>query len=291
MLEKMECVRRKTMDRNYGADSCSNSINNGNISAEHVRRSMSNYKSCSEVPARCYRVVDLMRMTLDKGVEIDCIRCEMQNTWSENVRLKKKLEAFSKIVPPKKVSTSEEDKEMFRQLEIRMAQLKNVNDDLNLKVIEKDKQIHDLLRNEDVIKKLEAERKASNDRFDEVNESLKEKVRALERNLSEKSKKICSLESDVEKLCWSKNGLVEDNKFKQAVCSDLKKEIKYLEEEIERRKSMCDESEVSYQLKIAGLESRLTQIKASMDEMTSERDGITSEKDEIMSERDPMKRI
>ena len=88
MLKNMERVCRKIPEMNHGANVCSNSIINGDGSYNYVRRGKSNEQTHDRAPVRYYRVVDLMKILLDKGVEIDVMRYEMQNMWSENVRLK-----------------------------------------------------------------------------------------------------------------------------------------------------------------------------------------------------------
>ena len=73
------------------------------------------------------------------------------------MRLKTKIEAFSKLVPLKKDFSSEEDNEMVKQLEVKMAQQKNVNDDLKLKLLEKDKQISDMVEKRKMVDSLSEE--------------------------------------------------------------------------------------------------------------------------------------
>ena len=79
MLEKIERVYRKIPDKNYRAGVSSNSIINRNIRTNYTRIIKSNNESFSSVLERYYRIVDLIRMTLDKGVEVDIMRCEIQN--------------------------------------------------------------------------------------------------------------------------------------------------------------------------------------------------------------------
>ena len=61
----MECVRIKIPDNNYG---------DRDSRIDYVRRSRSNDESCIGFLDRYYRVVDRMRMILDKGVEVDMMR-------------------------------------------------------------------------------------------------------------------------------------------------------------------------------------------------------------------------
>ena len=135
MLEKMEYACRKTPDKNYDADVCRNSITNGNRRIDYIRRSKLNDESFSRAPARYYRLVNLIQITLDKGVEVDMMRCKMHNMWSENVRLKEKIEALSKVVPLKKDYASEEKNEMVKKQEENMVEQKNINEDLSIKLL------------------------------------------------------------------------------------------------------------------------------------------------------------
>ena len=55
------------------------------------------------VPRNYNRVIDLMIIIIDKGGEMDTMRVRIQILWYENIKLRDKLVASSKIYPPEEV--------------------------------------------------------------------------------------------------------------------------------------------------------------------------------------------
>lgn len=64
-----------------------------------------------------YSVMDLMKIIMSKGCEIDTTRIGMQDLWNENVNLKRRLGAAIKIVPPCEVKHANRVKSMENEIE------------------------------------------------------------------------------------------------------------------------------------------------------------------------------
>lgn len=79
------------------------------------------------VPRNYNRVIDLMIIIIDKGGEMDTMRVRIQILWYENIKLRDKLVASSKIYPPEEVK----QKDRLRLLELKLEALNKVNENLN----------------------------------------------------------------------------------------------------------------------------------------------------------------